>query len=136
MPDGRHVLIATGFDLTLLDAERWEPAQLGLLGTLAFKGGHPAFSTQNSRMALVTPEEQILLLDSITGQPWLTLSSPDPQPIRRMVFDQSGEHLAVATDNYEVQLWDLAALRRELARLGLDWPDERPDTGFVGEKTP
>ena len=47
------------------------------------------------------------------------------------VFDLTGHRMAVAAGRPSVDLWDFAALRRELARLGLDWRDEDPAGSFA-----
>jgi WD40 repeat protein len=49
-------------------------------------------------------------------------------------FDPPGRRMAVAAGRPYVDLWDLAALRRELARGGLDWPDEHPGEGFAAPR--
>ncbi len=124
MPDGGHVLTVSGFDLALFETGRWQPVRRGLLGTAELKGRHPAFSPDGQLLAVATPDERVRLLDTQSGLDNLILTPPDRQPIRRLVFSQDGQYLAVATDNYEVHLWDLAELRRELARLDLDWQTE------------
>ena len=47
------------------------------------------------------------------------------------VFNPSGQRMATTAGRPCVDLWDISALRRELARLGLDWPDEHPGEGFA-----
>ena len=47
------------------------------------------------------------------------------------VFDPAGRRMAVTSGRPYVDLWDFTALRRELARLGLDWPQEHPGAGFA-----
>ena len=131
MPDGLAVLIISDMDVMLLDTTRWQPTKVGLIGTESLKGRRPAFSPDGRLLALVTPEERIRLIDTRSGQEIVTLTAPDQQPIRRLIFNRTASRLAAATDNYEVQLWDLPELRRELARLGLDWRDENPGEGFA-----
>ncbi len=41
--------------------------------------------------------------------------------------------MATTTSYTFLRLWDFPALRRELARLGLDWPEGQPGDGFVPE---
>ena len=131
MPDGQAVLIISDMDVMLLDTTGWQPTTVGLIGTESLKGRRPAFSPDGRWLALVTPEERIRLIDPRSGQEIVTLTAPDQQPIRRLVFNRTASLLAAATDNYEVQLWDLRELHRELARLGLEWPDENPGAGFA-----
>jgi serine/threonine protein kinase/WD40 repeat protein len=48
-----------------------------------------------------------------------------------VAFDSSAQRMATTASRPYVDLWDLNALRRELACLGLDWPGDSPSTGFA-----
>jgi hypothetical protein len=50
------------------------------------------------------------------------------------VLDPSGRRLAAFHGQPRINLWDLEALRRELARLGLDWRDDDPAHGFAPQR--
>src|SRR5262249_5187851 len=52
--------------------------------------------------------------------------------ITGLSFSPCGRWLGVATDSYEVEIWDLRLLRRQLATLGSDW--EQPP--LSGEDEP
>jgi len=47
------------------------------------------------------------------------------------VFAPTARQMTVTAGRPTVDLWDFDALRRELARLGLDWPGESPSTRFA-----
>jgi tetratricopeptide (TPR) repeat protein len=61
------------------------------------------------------------LLDAATGKPLATLEAPlDPQ-IYEARFSPDGTKLASGTGNHTLHIWDLPAIRRGLAEIGLDW---------------
>lgn len=64
------------------------------------------------------------LADADSGEELASLNAPDPKMIN--VFSMSGDHgiLAAATADALIQVWDLQTIRRELARMGLDWGGE------------
>jgi hypothetical protein len=84
--------------------------------------GSSVFFTRDSRVMAVTSGagRQLRLLDPATGREWATLLPAPPQPIRAARFSPDGSQLAL-TVGRALQLWDLRALRRRLAALGLDW---------------
>ena len=50
------------------------------------------------------------------------LNPPDPLPPRAaFAFSPDGSLLYVLTPDCSLSRWDLKALRRELAKMGLDW---------------
>jgi serine/threonine protein kinase/WD40 repeat protein len=57
-----------------------------------------------------------------TGRALATLEAPrDNRPVGAARFSPDGTRLAIATGNHTVHVWDLRALRRGLAEIGLDW---------------
>ena len=60
------------------------------------------------------------------------LRLPEGSAAWACVFDSSGRHMATTSSYPFLRVWDFPALRRELRRLGLDWPDAQPGGGFVG----
>ncbi len=61
------------------------------------------------------------LLDVGTGKVLAALAPPRDVNAVTARFNPDGTRLAVASDNHTVHLWDLPALRRGLAGIGLDW---------------
>jgi WD40 repeat protein len=56
-----------------------------------------------------------------TGKQLATLEPPRDAGTTGFWFSPDGTRLAVATGNHTIHVWDLRAIRRGLARLGLDW---------------
>jgi hypothetical protein len=92
--------------------------------------GPLAFSRDGRILAVAYSPYDIRLyrLDgSAVGEPKLlaTLESPDRIPLQLLAFSPDGRHLAAATRNQIVQLWNLSSLRDGLIDLKLagDWPE-------------
>ena len=86
-----------------------------------------AFSHDGRWFAYARSPAIIELVEAGTGRALVSLEAPDRLQLRGLAFSPKSDTLAAAVENGVVQLWNLAELRRELARLGLDWEDERPD---------
>jgi WD40 repeat protein len=63
----------------------------------------------------------VRLINPETGQSIATLESPIPNRLGELCFSPDGAHLAVATSNRIIQLWDLRTIRMQLKEIGLDW---------------
>lgn len=92
--------------------------------------GPLAFSRDGRILAIAFSPYDIRLYrfdHSANGEPKLlaTLESPDRTPLQLLAFSPDGRHLAAATRNQIVQLWNLSSLRDGLADLKLagNWPE-------------
>jgi hypothetical protein len=61
------------------------------------------------------------LIHAGTGNELATLEPPRDAGSASHRFSPDGTRLAVATGNHTIHVWDLLALRRGLAGIGLDW---------------
>ncbi len=105
----------------------WEPgARLG--------PGSPWGISPDSRLVvMVQPDGNYRLVELATGQELARLEDPD-QLVAPAFFASDGTRLVVAADD-GLRIWDLRRIRRELAKLGLDWDappypetaDDKPD---------
>ena len=69
-----------------------------------------------------------MLVDVATGRVLARLEAPDFQSINHFSFSPDDSKLAVATKQHTIYVWDLRAIRRRLAELGLDWDPRRCST--------
>jgi WD40 repeat protein len=119
-PDGKWLVVYDGGSavLSFYRVGSWDLARrldrLDPLSGVSF--------THDSRVMAMPSEagRQLRLLDPGTGREWATLVPAPPQPIHAACFSPDGSQLAL-TAGRALQLWDLRALRRRLAALGLDW---------------
>jgi len=61
------------------------------------------------------------LLHAATGKELAVLEAPHDNGYTMGRFSPDGTRLAVATGNHTIHVWDLRAIRRGLAEIGLDW---------------
>ncbi|HEY1375349.1 MAG TPA: tetratricopeptide repeat protein, partial [Gemmataceae bacterium] len=121
--DGRRLAtIGEGYALRLWDAESWAP----VADPIPSDGLAGAFSPDGRRLALDTAAGVVQLLDAADGRPLAQLELPVPAKSMHLAFSPVGDRLALATMDQFAAVWDLAAVRRVLAGMGLDWEDSPP----------
>jgi WD40 repeat protein/predicted Ser/Thr protein kinase len=81
----------------------------------------------DGRLLVVRSQSTVVqLLSTATGEILAELTAPTkPGIIVNLCFNPSGTTLAAVTSSGHLALWDIAALRRELGKIGLDWIDAR-----------
>jgi eukaryotic-like serine/threonine-protein kinase len=81
-----------------------------------------AFAPDGRILALVPSFPLVRLIDPARGLELATLEAPDVQErIVTLSFSPDSGSLVAASLSRRLHVWDLRALRRELAVLGLDW---------------
>ena len=80
-------------------------------------GAYAFYTPDGEGIWMVTHFRHAGLFDRRTLQPLLPL----PNNVLPLAISPDGRHLAVSVEGRRVQLWDMPALRRELAELGLNW---------------
>jgi WD40 repeat protein len=65
--------------------------------------------------------QSLRLVDAGTGKLLAALEPPRDVGSTTRSFSPDGTKLAVATGNHTIHVWDLRAIRRGLAEIGLDW---------------
>jgi serine/threonine protein kinase/WD40 repeat protein len=84
--------------------------------------GQVAFSPDGRLLAVETGEGVVRLLDPDTGREYARLEDPNQDRAGwNMAFSPDGTQLVVNGEGYSLHVWDLGAIRAELARRGLDW---------------
>ena len=123
-PDGRWLLTGSSQEYAFWDVASWTIAHR--LGREQGGGlpGEAAFRDDGRILAVARSPSLLQLIDPKTGLELASLESSDPQLITGLAFRPDGRLLVASSGSDDVGAWDLPALRRGLARLGLDWEGE------------
>jgi serine/threonine protein kinase/WD40 repeat protein len=124
-PDGRW-LLTTGGGFRLWEVATWrEGPKIG--GSFSF-----AFSPDSKILAVETGSGVVRLLDPDTGREYARLEDPNQDKAANLAFSPDWSQLFASTrDSPAVHVWDLRAIRAELAPRGLDW--ELPPYAELGD---
>jgi hypothetical protein len=120
-PDGEWLMVdeSNGPMLSFYRVGSWELVRR--LDRIDRRDSVATFTRDHRVMAVTTAAwRHLRLRDSATGWEWATLVPAPPQQIGATRFSPDGSQLALRVGR-ALQLWDLRALRRRLAALGLDW---------------
>lgn len=123
-PDGRWLVLASETGYAFYETASWQRRHL--IKPDAAAALHPAsvaFSHNGELAALAVSRRLVKIIDPATGREIVTLTPPRPEVITALSFSPDDRILLVANDQKETQIWDLRALRQELAALNLDWKD-------------
>jgi hypothetical protein len=135
-PDGR--LLA----LTPDGVRVWRTSDWRLAYELHARGATPnglgiAFSRDSRALAVGQPDGVLRLVDAETGADWARISFAELSCASVLAF--TPDHTRLIAFSLDEQspgwIWNLAAMRRELARRGLDWAAEILP-GYAGNSTP
>jgi serine/threonine protein kinase/WD40 repeat protein/tetratricopeptide (TPR) repeat protein len=130
-PDGRW-LMTSARPCRLWAVNTWrETRQIGDSVGLAFSPDGVLLVAQDS-------SRLIRLVQTSTGRAVARLESPDLHAAASITFSPDGARMAVATnDGPAVHVWDLRAIRRRLAEMGLDWDaPSYPEEDSAGPRSP
>jgi WD40 repeat protein len=119
--DGRTLATATVRECCWWDTATWQVRRRFPLDLHGEVPGCVAFSPDGQLFALTASRQQVVLFDARSGEELARLTAPEAQNMEPLVFSGDGRLLAGGSHTKIIQLWDLGALRRELAALGLDW---------------
>ncbi len=99
--------------------------------------GH-CFSPDGRQLVVQDADKVLRLVEVNSGRTLARLESPDFCLPKYATFSPDGTRLVVTTDDGPaVHVWDLRAIRRRLAEMGLDWAAPAyPDTDSATENTP
>ncbi len=111
-----------GDRLQRFDQSTWQGLPLDVTG--ANQPGDPAplsVAVAGSGVFVLNVDREISWFDLATGRRLLRLESPHRRRGRALASSPGGRELLVSTEEGVLERWDLAALERELTRLGLHW---------------
>jgi eukaryotic-like serine/threonine-protein kinase len=82
------------------------------------------YSSPNSRMlATHNASGRFVLRELPGGKELILLTPPQSIPVQNFQFSAESKRLLFVSNNGQMFDWDLSEIRRELAKLKLDWPD-------------
>jgi tetratricopeptide (TPR) repeat protein len=113
-PDGRY-LMTNGDACRLWNVGDWTESRV--------IAGHGLAFTPDGKVVAVCDERKILtLVECDSGRILARFEDPDQIRAATASFSPDGSKLIVVTpDNPSARVWDLRAIRRRLAEMGLDW---------------
>jgi serine/threonine protein kinase/WD40 repeat protein/Tfp pilus assembly protein PilF len=121
-PNSRWLVTGGPDDYRFWQVGTWTPGLTLPRDQRVFGGLAPlSFSADGQLLALARSPHRVQLVDPGTGREIATLSAPGTSSISSLTFSPNGSRLGVANAHGEVHLWDLRAIRLQLADLGLDW---------------
>jgi serine/threonine protein kinase/WD40 repeat protein len=115
-PDGHWLFLTDGG--RLIETGTWRTVhEVGASQLLGF-----AFSADSRFLALDGGNGSVRLVTTQTGEEYAHMQSPAHVPFVEMCFSPDGTKLIAVTEGGRaVHFWDLAAIGRELAALGISW---------------
>jgi WD40 repeat protein/Tfp pilus assembly protein PilF len=113
-PDGRWIA-AGHLDCRVWAVGSWsEGPRIG--------GALLGFSPDGTVLAVETGAGAVRLVDPATGKDYARLEDPNQERATDVGFSPDGAQIAVASaDSSAIRVWDLRAIRRNLAVMALDW---------------
>jgi WD40 repeat protein/serine/threonine protein kinase len=130
-PDSRWLVTGTSREYCFWQTGSWHPA-FRIPRADATLPGCLAFTDAGRTLAFSSSDRTIQLFDLETRTQLATLAASEPQMILALAFSRDGAHLAAATQDNLIQLWNLGRVQEEFATVGLDWgrnlsPDAKED---------
>ena len=120
-PDDRWLVAGNRSYYSLFRAgdwkERWRVPRDGAV----YSVGPCAFSPDGRELAVAKSRQMAAILDATTGRELAQLAAPRPATIKTFRWSLDGRRLVIGTAENLIQVWELDALRKELAALGLNW---------------
>ena len=105
------------------------PCRLWTVGHLARRRSNrwkrSLFFPRRPLVAVLDPSRILRLVETETGRTLARLESPDLCGVREATFSPDGSRLACHQPRPGVHVWDLRAIRKHLAEMGLDWDAPR-----------
>lgn len=122
-PNGERFASSAGGQYVHFHPSNGQPLRTNLQPALGEMAGFFAWPRDTRRMMQSRTRQSVELIESETGTQVAEFTMPERQSAAGLRLSHDGHRLVVATARHLLIAWDLAALRRELAELGLDWPE-------------
>ncbi|HSR67030.1 MAG TPA: serine/threonine-protein kinase [Acidobacteriota bacterium] len=122
-PDGKLLITGSNLSYKAWEVETWRelysierPLRVSnIAGLIDFDEG-------SGLMAITSSVRQIQLADPRSGQPLMSLETPDALVFEGLRFSPSGDLLAGISGTNRIQIWNLRRIRQRLRQLHLSGP--------------
>jgi WD40 repeat protein/Flp pilus assembly protein TadD len=135
-PTGDWLATATAREGRLWRVGSWQPGPVFARASAGSGPGPTTFSRDGAMWALGGADGTVDLLDAQTATALTHLEAPYRETLVWLQFSPDGTRLIAAAESKSIQVWDLVALRRGLAELGLDWSKAPIPRGSATTATP
>jgi WD40 repeat protein/tetratricopeptide (TPR) repeat protein len=128
-PDGRWLVTGSARGYRYWEVGSWKPGRFIEKERASF--GAMAFSMDGKIMAILKSAQWVQLIDMATGSELAAFEAAESQHPNHLCFTPDGTKLVVGGDQPVIHVWELRAMRKELAEMGLDWdlPPYSPPRG-------
>jgi WD40 repeat protein len=117
-PNGKWLVTGSASEYRFWEVASWEPRHAVVRKGAGDASGHMAFTSDGTVLALAPSREGVQLVDVYTGNELVTLADSGMTPL---CFAPSDDQLLVSDLSGHLQMWDIRAVRQQLAELNLDW---------------
>lgn len=121
--DGRWLALIGRKECTVWSTVDWTLRWRRPRAPLLNNEGAAAFAADGSMLAFARTADEIELAVPETGESIATLSRADLTTITGLRLSADGRTLVAASLEGRMHAWNLGAIRSELAKMNLDWPD-------------
>src|SRR5215203_5816702 len=121
-PDGQKLLAVGTKTTTLFEMTSWKVLWQRPRPPLVDMIGSAAFTADGSMLAYTHGVDTVEIVSPATGEHIATIAGATTIPLSGLRFSADGRTLAAASTQGRIHVWDMTALRSDLAKLGLDWP--------------
>jgi serine/threonine protein kinase/WD40 repeat protein len=119
-PNNRWLAVGDSDQFRLWDVNTWQSLQT-IPREIANYPGWLAFAPDSATMAVAITRSIVQLRETLSGRALATLEAPDEMEVAWIAFSLDGAKLAIACSTGAIQLWDLHAVRKQLAKMNLNW---------------
>jgi WD40 repeat protein len=133
-PDGRWLVTGSPDEYIFWERGSWTRRHSISRGMTGGTHGRIDFSPDGRIVALSVGRGEVALFDAVSFAPLAAFEAPEENAVSGIAFSPDGSQMAVSTQGQEIRLWNLAAIRRQLVELKLDYdaPPVIPATNAWG----